>query len=80
MDECCYYVKDIVDYLQEQYRGRKAVPLEELWALLDNHPAPMQWAAGPDCIVIDFQRTFSSLFSGRKGNCFLTPSHVYILA
>lgn len=38
VDECCYYVKDIVDYLQEQYRGRKAVPLEELWALLDNHP------------------------------------------
>lgn len=53
---------------------------KELSSFLDNHPAPMQWAAGPDCIVIDFQRAFSSLFSGRKGNFFLTLSHVYILA
>lgn len=38
VDECCYYVKDIVDYLQDQYRGMKNVPLNEIWALLDTHP------------------------------------------
>lgn len=38
VDECCYYVKDIVDFLQEQFRGRDDVPLSELWDLLDTHP------------------------------------------
>ena len=38
VDECCYYVKDIVNYLQEHYQGKKDVSLGELWALLDNHP------------------------------------------
>lgn len=38
VDDGCYYVKDIVDYLQEQFVGQSNVPLAELWALLDAHP------------------------------------------
>jgi len=37
-DEYCYYVKDIVKYLQDQFRGRKNVPLTDIWRALDEHP------------------------------------------
>lgn len=37
-DENCYYVKDIVDYLQHQFAGQVDVPFSELWDLLDEHP------------------------------------------
>lgn len=37
-DERCYYVKDIVDYLQSHFAGQQDVPFEELWNLLDEHP------------------------------------------
>lgn len=38
VDECCYYIKDMVEYLQEHFRGQANVPIEALWALLDDHP------------------------------------------
>lgn len=38
VDECCYYVKDIAEYLQENFRGQTNIPLSDLWALLDAHP------------------------------------------
>lgn len=37
-DESCYYIKDIAEYLQSEFRGRSNVPLDEVWALLDDHP------------------------------------------
>lgn len=38
LDEDCYHVKDIADYLQHIFRGRQDVALAELWAVLDQHP------------------------------------------
>lgn len=38
VDERCYYVKDIVDYVQHHFAGRENVPFDEIWALLDDHP------------------------------------------
>ena len=37
-DESCLHVIDIAKYLQRNFRGRKQVPLDEIWELLDNHP------------------------------------------
>ena len=37
-DERCYYVKDIVDYLQSKFAGQKDIPLATIWADLDAHP------------------------------------------
>lgn len=37
-DESCYYVQDIATYLQEKFRGRKNVPLSDLWKVLEEHP------------------------------------------
>lgn len=37
-DESCLHVIDIAKYLQHSFRGRKQVPLDEMWELLDDHP------------------------------------------
>lgn len=37
-DECCYYVKDIAEYLQGHFNGQTNVPLDKLWTVLDEHP------------------------------------------
>jgi three-Cys-motif partner protein len=37
-DEYCYYVKDIVKYLHNEFKGRVDVPLSEVWRVLDEHP------------------------------------------
>ena len=37
-DESCLHVIDIAKYLQRSFRGRKQVPLDEMWEFLDNHP------------------------------------------
>ena len=37
-DESCLLVIDIAKYLQRSFRGRKQVPQDEMWELLDNHP------------------------------------------
>lgn len=37
-DESCLHVIDIAKYLQRSLRGRKQVPLDEIWDMLDNHP------------------------------------------
>lgn len=37
-DENCYYVKDIVDYIQNHFSGQTNVPFAELWKLLEEHP------------------------------------------
>ena len=37
-DEFCYYIKDIADYLQARFDGQADVPLDDLWAVLDEHP------------------------------------------
>ncbi len=37
-DEFCYYIKDVGDYLQNYFDGQEGVPLNALWALLDEHP------------------------------------------
>ena len=37
-DESCFHVIDIARYLQQSFKGHKQVPLDEMWALLDDHP------------------------------------------
>ena len=37
-DESCFTVHDITKYLQKSFSGRKGVHIEEVWALLDEHP------------------------------------------
>lgn len=37
-DKSCFHVRDITKYLQESFKGRKLVPLNEMWKLLDDHP------------------------------------------
>ena len=37
-DESCLHVIDIAKYLQYSFRGRKQLPLDEIWKLLENHP------------------------------------------
>ena len=37
-DDSCLHVVDIARYLDRSFRGRKQVPLNELWELLYNHP------------------------------------------
>ena len=37
-DESCFTVHDITKYLQKSFSGRKGVHIEEMWALLDEHP------------------------------------------
>ena len=38
VDENCYNVNDIVDYLQQVFAGMQNVPLNSLWSVLDVHP------------------------------------------
>ena len=37
-DESCYYVKDIAEYLQNEFKGKQNVLFSEIWAALDRHP------------------------------------------
>lgn len=37
-DEYCYYVKDIVEYIHDKFKGEKDVPLDNIWGELDEHP------------------------------------------
>ena len=37
-DEFCFYIKDIAEYLQKAFNGKKDVSLNDVWALLDSHP------------------------------------------
>lgn len=37
-DKSCFHVRDIAKYLQESFKGRKLVSLNEMWELLDDHP------------------------------------------
>lgn len=37
-DEFCYYIKDIAGYLQSRFDGQAGVSLDDLWAVLDEHP------------------------------------------
>lgn len=34
----CYYIKDIAEYLQKKFNGKKNIPITEVWMLLDDHP------------------------------------------
>lgn len=38
IDENCYNINDIVDYLQRLFNGMQNVPLNNLWSILDEHP------------------------------------------
>jgi three-Cys-motif partner protein len=37
-DADCYYIKDIAQYLQKIFNGQQNVELNEVWAVLDEHP------------------------------------------
>lgn len=38
VDEDCYYIKDIADYIQSKLGGKQNVPLNKIWAILEEHP------------------------------------------
>lgn len=38
VDEDCYYIKDIADYIQNKFEGQDNVPLDKIWAVLEEHP------------------------------------------
>ncbi|MGN6713172.1 three-Cys-motif partner protein TcmP [Anaerocolumna jejuensis] len=38
VDDYCYDVYSIVSYVQDNFCGKKDVPLEDIWSLLDEHP------------------------------------------
>lgn len=38
VDEKCLCIMDITDYLQHCFKGRKDVPLNEIWGVLKQHP------------------------------------------
>ncbi|ADL52354.1 three-Cys-motif partner protein TcmP [Clostridium cellulovorans] len=38
VDEYCYNLHNIASYVQENFKGREDIPLEDIWALLDAHP------------------------------------------
>jgi three-Cys-motif partner protein len=38
VDEYCYYIKDIAEYLHNMFLGQKYVPLKKVWQALDQHP------------------------------------------
>ena len=38
LDEYCYDVYNIVSYVQQNFKGQKNVPLDDVWSLLDAHP------------------------------------------
>jgi len=37
-DDDCYYVKDIAAYIHESFKGKKDVPFNDVWGLLELHP------------------------------------------
>ena len=37
-DKQCYTVSDIADYIVDNFKGRSAVPLKEIYAFVDDHP------------------------------------------
>lgn len=37
-DECCFYVKDIAQYLQNYFNGQQNVKFGVIWDILDQHP------------------------------------------
>ena len=38
VDEDCYYIKDIAEYIQSKFEGQEKVPLSQIWAVLEEHP------------------------------------------
>lgn len=38
VDEACYYIQDMVSYIQEKFNGIQKVPLTDIWELLEKHP------------------------------------------
>ena len=38
VDEDCYYIKDIAEYIQSKFDGQHEVPLVQIWAALEEHP------------------------------------------
>lgn len=37
-DESCFYIKDIATYIQKTFNGKKDVPLNTVWEILESHP------------------------------------------
>ncbi len=73
IDKYCYDLNSIAAYLQENFYGRKDVPFEEVWAILDEHPVfpsdgyrqDLKRILGRDCGAKISQKTIT--FSGRRG-------------
>ncbi|MDD6402358.1 MAG: three-Cys-motif partner protein TcmP [Lachnospiraceae bacterium] len=38
IDEYCYDVYNMASYVQQHFRGKKNIPLDDIWTLLDAHP------------------------------------------
>lgn len=38
IDEYCYNINSVASYVQDNFRGKKDVSLDDVWSLLDEHP------------------------------------------
>lgn len=76
VDDYCYDVYSIASYVQDNFCGKKDVPLEDIWSLLDEHPVfPSDgYRSQIKCVLKqDFgaqilrQKTEKIIFSDKRG-------------
>lgn len=65
VDEDCYYVKDIAEYIQSKFEGQEKVPLSKIWALLEEHPVFPSEGFRTD-IKNELKRSHGAVSVGRK--------------
>lgn len=65
VDENCYYVKDIADYIQNNFRGQVNVPCDEIWAVLDRHPV-FPYDGYRREIKIELKKSYGAIVGTRK--------------
>lgn len=76
VDEDCFYIKDIADYIQSKFEGQKNVPLSQIWAMLEEHPIfpsegfrhDIKNALKINCDAVSVGRTAMSFAGRRIGN------------
>lgn len=67
IDEFCYYIKDIADYLQNSFKGRSNVSLNEIWEFLDIHPV-----FPSDGFKPDIKKALSQIYGAYLGRNYIS--------
>lgn len=67
VDEDCFYIKDIAEYLQTNFSGQKDVPLDTLWTTLKDHPVfPSDGFKSQ--IKKELKDNYGAVISGKSGD------------